>query len=111
MQNYRAGDIVELMFPFQEVKGKKIRPALVVKDYGKTLAVLKITSQHKGRKWDIEIPKDDFNGLAKNSVIQADSYIELDKTELCQVIPRGAINPIQLGIVKQRLEEYLRTIE
>ena len=36
MRSYKAGEIVELMFPFQEVTGKKIRPALVIKDYGDT---------------------------------------------------------------------------
>ena len=107
MRSYKSGEIVELMFPFQEVTGKKIRPALVVKDYGDTIAVLKITSKHKGRTWDIELPKDAFNGLTLDSVVQACSCIELSKTELVQITPRGTINPLQLSIVKHKLQEYL----
>ena len=69
--------------------------------------MLKITSKHKGRKWDIELPKDAFNGLTVDSVVQADKYMELSNTEIIQIIPRGTINPLQLGIVKQKLQEYL----
>ena len=107
MRSYKSGEVVELMFPFQEVTGKKIRPALVIKDYGETIAVLKITSKHKGRAWDIELPKDAFNGLTVDSVVQADSYIELSKTEIVQITPRGTVNPLQLGIIKEKLKEYL----
>ncbi len=107
MQNYKSGEIVELMFPFQEIVGKKVRPALIIKDYGDTIAVLKITSKHKGRKWDIELPKDAFNGLTVDSVVQADSYIEISKAEIIQITPRGTINPLQIAIVKQKVQEYL----
>ena len=106
MKKFSPGDIVEVAFPFEENNNKKVRPALVLYDYGESFLVIKITSQHKGRKWDIEIPQDDFNGLTVDSVIQIDKLIELNKTELCSIIPRGAVNPLQLEIIKQKLKDY-----
>lgn len=106
MRKYEQGEIVEIIFPFEDINDKKIRPALVINDNGDNLLVIKITSKHKERKWDILIPKDDFNGLSVNSVIQIDKIKELSKKELCSVIPRGNINPLQLAIIKQKLSEY-----
>ena len=108
MQKYNPGEIVEVAFPFEEKDGKKVRPALVIKDYGDSFIVIKITSKHKERKWDIEIPKDSFNGLTVDSVIQVNMFIELEKTALCTTIPRGVINQLQLAIVKEKLKEYIK---
>ena len=109
MKKYNPGEIVEVAFPYEEDDREKVRPALVIKDYGDELLLLKITSQHKGRKWDIEIPAEPFNGLTKNSVIQADRYAKIPKSSLTTVIPRGVVNPIQLEIVKQKLKDYIKT--
>ena len=79
MRNYKSGEIVEVAFPFEDSPDEKVRPVLVIKDYGSELLVIKITSQHKGRDWDIEIPVDDFNGLTKASVIQADKAEKIPK--------------------------------
>ena len=106
MRKFNPGEIVEVAFPFEENNNKKVRPALVLYDYGESFLVVKITSQHKKRTWDIEIPHEDFNGLTVDSVIQVDKLTELNKTELCSIIPRGSINSLQLAIVKQKLEDY-----
>ena len=106
MRIYKPGEIVEVVFPFEEKEDKKIRPALVIHDFGDSFLIIKITSKHKGRKWDIELPKDNFNGLNVDSVIQIDKYIELDKTNVSNIIPRGIINQLQLAIVKNKLKEY-----
>ena len=109
MRNYKFGEIVEVAFPFEESEEKKVRPALVIEDCGESFLLLKITSKHKGRKWDVEIPKDAFNGLSVNSVIQVDKCVRLKKNELCSIIPRGILNEIQIGIIKMRLREYILT--
>ncbi|MBR2207493.1 MAG: type II toxin-antitoxin system PemK/MazF family toxin [Synergistaceae bacterium] len=107
MRNYKQGEIVEIAFPFEEKNEKKVRPALIIKDFGDSLFVIKITSKHKGREWDIEIPKDDFNGLTLDSVIQVNQYIELEKSEISCIVPRGVINPLQLAVVKDRLKQFM----
>ena len=109
MKRYDSGTVIEVIFPFEDTNESKIRPALVIKDEGDELVVLKITSKHKGRQWDIEIPKDDFNGLSMDSVIQADRVERLKKSKLVDIIPRGTVNAIQLMIVKERMKVYLRT--
>ena len=109
MRKYNAGEIVRIAFPFEDSSEEKIRPALVIKDFGTEILVLKITSKHKGMDWDVKLPKDDFNGLAVNSVIQVDKSQRISKTKLTDIIPSGVINPIQLEIVKQKLKQYLRT--
>ena len=108
MREYKPGEIVEASFPYEDSEEEKIRPVLVIKDYGEEMLVMKITSQHKGREWDIEIPAGGFSGLTKASVIQADRCVKISKSKLSVVIPRGTINPLQLEIVKQRLFEYLK---
>ena len=107
MKKYSPGEIVEASFPYEESAEEKVRPVLVLKDYGDEMLVIKITSKHKGRKWDIEIPAGSFSGLTKPSVIQVDRCGKISKSKLSAIIPRGIINPLQLEIVKQRLKEYL----
>ena len=109
MREYKAGEIVEIAFPFEEGTGEKVRPALVLHDYGDELLLIKITSQLKGREYDIAISPDDFNGLIKRSAIQVDKCSKVHKAKLSAIIPRGTINPAQLGIVKDRLKESLKS--
>lgn len=109
MKSYKSGEIVEAIFPFEDSSESKIRPALVIGDLGDSLFLLKITSKHKNRAWDIELPKDSFNGLSVDSVIQVDKGIKLKKSKLSEMIPRGVINQIQLAIVKERIKEYMQT--
>ena len=106
MRKYEQGEIVEIVFPFEERNDKKVRPALVIHDFGDSLLVVKITSKHKNREWDIEIPKDDFNGLNVDSVIQVDKCIDLEKSEITCLIPRGTINPLQLAVIKNKLKQF-----
>ena len=109
MKTYKPGEIVEAIFPFEDSSESKLRPALVIRDLDDSLFLLKITSKHKNREWDVELPKDNFNGLSVNSVIQIDRGIKQKKSELIDVIPRGIINPIQLAVVKDRLKKYIQT--
>ncbi len=108
MRKYNAGEIVEIAFPYEDSPEEKVRPALVLWDDGANLLLLKITSQLKGFEWDIEIPANDFTGLTKISVVQVNKYAKIPKSKLSSIIPRGVINPMQLGIIKQRLKDYLR---
>ena len=108
MREYKPGEIVEASFPYEDSAEEKVRPVLVLRDYGEEMLVMKITSKHKGREWDIEIPASSFNGLTKASVIQADRCEKIPKSKLSTIIPRGVINPLQLEIVKQKLKEYLK---
>ena len=110
MRAYNQGEIVEIVFPFDEGTGSKQRPAIVLADEGDTLIAVKVTSQHKGRKWDIELPKDVGNGLAFDSVIQVDTVRKLSKKALCSVIPRGNVNSLQMSLILERIKEYRESL-
>ena len=56
---------------------------------------------------DIELPKDDFNGLTVDSVIQINEIKEIKKSELSNWIPRGIINQLQFAIVKDKLRQFM----
>lgn len=107
MRKFEPGTIVEVVFPFEEGRSFKRRPALVLKDDGgATFIIAKITSQNKGRRWDVYIPRDQFNGLAVDSFIQVDKVIKLSKEKVCDLIPRGFIRTLQLAVIKDKLREF-----
>ena len=106
MRKYSAGEIVEVIFPYEDGNGAKRRPALVIGDAGDDVIAAKVTSKHKGLEWDIDIPKDNFNGLSVDSVVQVDKIASFKKNELCAIIPRGNINSVQLAIIKDKIKQY-----
>lgn len=107
MLKFEPGTIVEVVFPFEEGKASKRRPALVLKDDGDTtFIVAKITSQNKGRRWDVHIPRNSVNGLSIDSFIQVDKVIKLSKEKVCSLIPRGSIAPLQLAVIIDKLREF-----
>ena len=107
LRRCEPGSIVEVIFPFEEGDGSKRRPALVVMDKGEViLLVAKITSQNKGRRWDVPLPRDSFNGLSADSFVQVDKTIRLSKDKVCDLIPRGCVNPLQLAVIMEKLREF-----
>ena len=90
MRKYNAGEIVEIAFPYEDSPEEKVRPALVLWDDGANLLLIKITSQ-------------------QTSVVQVNKYVKVPKSKLSSIIPRGVVNPMQLGIIKQKLQDYLKT--
>lgn len=110
MRTYSPGDIVEVIFPFEENGGSKQRPALVLADEGESFIVAKVTSQHKGRKWDVLLPRSSENGLNVDSVVQVDKARKLSKKELCDVISRGNINPLQMALILDKAKEYRESL-
>ena len=106
-RKYEPGSIVEVIFPFEEGDGSKRRPALVVMDKGDgILLVAKITSQNKGRKWNVPLPCDQLNGLSVDSFVQVDKTIKLSRANVCDLIPRGCVNPLQLAVIMEKLREF-----
>lgn len=107
LRRYEPGSIVEVIFPFEEGNGSKRRPALVVMDKGDViLLVAKITSQNKGRQWDVQLPRDRFNGLSVDSFVQVDKAIKLSRDKVCDLIPRGCVNPLQFAVIMEKLKEF-----
>ena len=77
------GTIVLVPFPFTDLSGRKVRPALVLHSSkkGEDCIVVFISSavQKKINMFDIEIKASSYNGLKQNSVIKTDKIATLQK--------------------------------
>ena len=109
-KTYKQGEIVDVVFPYEESGESKRRPALVLLDTGDSLILAKITSRHKGRKWDLLIKRDGFNGLSVDSAVQIDKIHKIPKKNICNIIAKGNINQLQLALIKEKIKEYKSSI-
>jgi len=76
----KKGDIVLLSFPFTDLKGKKIRPALVLFVSDLDVIVAFITTQFKWQNtFDILLEPNDLNGLKKTSLVRVSKTTTIDK--------------------------------
>lgn len=99
----KKGDIVLLSFPFTDLKGKKVRPALILVVSELDVIVAFITTQLKWQnQFDLQLESDDLNGLKKTSLLRLSKITTLDKElilgklgELDQI----CINQININIL------------
>jgi mRNA interferase MazF len=76
----KKGDIVLLSFPFTDLKGKKIRPALVLVVSDLDVIVAFITTQFKWQNaFDILLEPDESNGLKKLRYFDYQKSLQLTK--------------------------------
>lgn len=75
------GDIVLITFPFTDLSGSKLRPAVVVSDTSLDLTVCFITTQLSWQEaTDVLLTPNVTNGLRKPSLIRTSKIATLDKT-------------------------------
>lgn len=79
----KRGDVVLIPFPFSDLTGQKIRPALILSNNSMShdVVVVFITSKHKTNKssFILEIEPTKQNGLKTDSTIICDKIATLDK--------------------------------
>lgn len=76
----KKGDIILLSFPFTDLKGNKIRPALVLVVSDLDVIVAFITTQFKWQNpFDILLEPNDSNGLKKTSLLRLSKITTIDK--------------------------------
>ncbi len=76
----KKGDIVLLSFPFTDLKGSKIRPAVVLVVSDLDVIVAFITTQFKWQNpYDILLEPNDLNGLKKTSLLRLSKITTIDK--------------------------------
>lgn len=76
----KKGDIVLIPFPFSDLTGKKLRPALVLCSSPQDISVCFITTQFQWKdKFDFEINPTKGNGLKKSSIVRISKFATLDK--------------------------------
>jgi len=77
----RKGDIVLITFPFTDLSGTKLRPAVVLIETTFDITVCFITTQMQWREFsDLLIDPSSINGLRKQSLIRVNKIATLDKS-------------------------------
>ena len=75
------GRIVLVPFPFTDLSGQKVRPALVLHVSTGEDSIVAFISSSRGRKYPFDVPiqATSRNGLKMNSVIKVDKIATLQK--------------------------------
>jgi mRNA interferase MazF len=76
----KKGDIIFVPFPFTDLSGTKLRPAVVLINSRQDVVVAFITSQLKWKtETTIPIKSSEINGLKSDSFVRLDKITTLDK--------------------------------
>ncbi len=104
------GDIVLIPFPFTDLSGYKVRPALILwsEEKSEDCLVSFISSVNKKRlsNFDIRIQPSSSNGLKTVSVVKLNKIATLQKKILVGEI--GKIKKEDLGVINSKLKKMLK---
>lgn len=101
------GDIVLITFPFTDLTGSKLRPAVILTDTTIDLTVCFITTQLEWQEiTDVQIVPTSFNGLKKQSLIRVSKIATLDKTLAKGLL--GRLTSSELSDLNDKLKTLLR---
>ncbi len=102
----KKGDVVLIKFPFTDLSGSKLRPAVVLFDSGNDLIAAFITGVLAVKSiGDISLKRNDRNGLKKDSVLKLSKLATLSKDLVAGKI--GALSEDELTGINHGLREML----
>ena len=102
----KKGDIVLLSFPFTDLKGKKIRPALVLVVSDLDVIVAFITTQFKWQNpFDILLEPNESNCLKKTSLLRLSKITTIDKDLILGKL--GELDTVDIQKTNRNLLEIL----
>lgn len=100
------GDIILVPFPFTNLSGTKIRPALVLISSDIDVTIAFVTTQFNWIDEScVEIESSRQNGLKKNSLLRLDKLASIDKTLVLGKI--GNLNPEDIKRINIQLKIIL----
>ena len=103
----QKGDVILIIFPFTDLSGNKLRPALVVAETPTDITVLFITTQLKWQEpSDVILLPDSNNGIKKQSLLRTSKIATLDKTLIKGLL--GSISTVVQNEVDLNLKGYLQ---
>lgn len=103
----KKGDIVLIPFPFSDLTGSKLRPALVLISTEFDVTVCFITTQFQwNEELDIELIPTTTNGLKKISLLRTSKFSTIDKELILGRI--GSLENNYLHILNKNLIEILQ---
>lgn len=101
------GDIVLITFPFADLSGNKLRPAVVLAETSLDLTVCFITTQLQWQEpTDVQLLPTSTNGLRKQSLIRASKIATLGKTLAKGLL--GRLTNTELADLNNKLKILLR---
>lgn len=99
------GDIILITFPFTDLSGSKLRPAVILADTNDDVTVTFVTTQLKWREpTDVFLNPTINNGLKLPSLIRTSKIATLDKTLI-----KGRIGKLTVDELRG-LDEQLKLI-
>jgi mRNA interferase MazF len=103
----QKGDIVLIPFPFTDLSGNKLRPAVVLAVTKLDLTVCFITSQLQWQEpTDVVLQPKVSNGIKKPSLIRVSKIATLDKTLTLGKI--GSIDTLESNDLNIKLKQLLQ---
>jgi mRNA interferase MazF len=101
------GDIILLPFPFTDLSGGKIRPAVILIVSEDDITVCFLTTQLKlFSEFDISIEPSEMNGLKKTSMIKTNKLATIDKELIIGRI--GILEDHYIDMLNQNLLRILK---
>lgn len=101
------GDIVLVAFPFTDMSGSKLRPAVVLVDTDYELMVCFITTQIEWKEpTDVLLSPNKINRLKKQSLIRTSKIATLDRTLVKGLL--GKLNHQELNELNEKLRLLLQ---
>jgi len=101
------GDVVLIKFPFTDLSGSKLRPAVVLFDSGNDLIVAFITGVLAVKSiGDISLKRNGTNGLKKDSVLKLSKLATLSKDLVAGKI--GVFSDEEITEINRVLREMLQ---
>ncbi len=90
------GDIILITFPFTDLSGSKLRPAVILADTNEDVTVTFITTQLKWREpTDVFLTPTSYNRLKLPSLIRTSKIATLDKTLIKGRIGRLTVDELR----------------
>lgn len=100
------GDIVLIPFPFTDLSGNKLRPAVVFFANELDVTVSFITSKMKWKDgYDVEIKKSNDNALKVDSILKISKIATLDRDLVVGKL--GILNKDEIHEMNEKLKELL----
>jgi mRNA interferase MazF len=104
---FNKGDIILIPFPFTDLKGAKLRPAVVIAVTNLDISLCFITSQIKWQEnTDCLIKPSAINGIKTISLIRTSKIATLDKNLSQGFI--GNLTTVELFELNTNLKAYLQ---
>ena len=101
------GDIVLIVFPFTDLSGTKLRPAVVLIESTFDLTVCFITSQLQWQEaTDVQLLPNINNGIKKQSLIRTSKIATLDKSMAKGLL--GKLTDVELVELDNKLKTLLQ---